>query len=70
MRFRKELEDAQAAAAASSADNSMLRARLELAESQVAAVEAFTRKRYVCQGRKHISAACVYVRVWPAKGSV
>jgi hypothetical protein len=47
MRFRKELEDAQAAAAASSADNSTLRARLELAESQVAAVEAFTRKRCV-----------------------
>jgi multidrug resistance efflux pump len=47
MRFRKELEDAQAAAAASSADNSNLRARLELAESQVAAVEAFTRKRCV-----------------------
>lgn len=45
MRFRKELEEAQAAAAGSSADNSALRARLEVAESQVAAVEAFTRKR-------------------------
>lgn len=45
MRFRKEFEAAQAAAAAAAADNSTLRARLELAEGQVTAVEAFVRRR-------------------------